>query len=402
MDLFNYRRKKKPQQDAGLGFGFLTYGSGASFRSEKAMLLSTVYRCVELITDSVAQLPLAAYSVTPEGYRTRLTGDARAHLLDCEPNARMTRFSFIKTLVASMLLRGNGYAYISRDGKGTPTGLHLIPAEYVVITYPNTLDAPVRYTIAGKTDIPAADIIHILNFSDNGVEGISTIQHAVNSLEIAESADKSAKGFFRGGCNVGGILKVLSALTQRQKKELKDSWSNAFSADGTPNGVAVLEGNMEYHPTTVNPKDAMLLESRQYSVVDICRFFGVSPTKCYDLSKSSYNTLEQANLSFLTDTLSPILTKIELEFERKLFPTSTHAGIEVRFDTSQYLRADKSAQAQFYSTLFNLGAITPNEIRREIDLPPVDAGNRLFVQVNMQPLENYTANTPPDESKNIN
>ena len=158
--------------------------------------------------------------------------------------------------------------------------------------------------------------------------------------------------------------------------------------------MAVLQANMRYQPISVNPKDAMLLESRQFSVFDICRFFGVSPTKVFDLSKSSYNTLEQTNLSFLSDTLAPILKKIELEIERKLFPREKHQGIEVRFDTNQLLRGDKAAQAQFYNTLFSIGAITPNEIRREVDLPPLEGGNTTFVQVNLQTLDR--AVNPPE------
>lgn len=110
---------------------------------------------------------------------------------------------------------------------------------------------------------------------------------------------------------------------------------------GSPNGVAVLEGNFTFEPITVNPSDAQLLETRQFNVVDICRFFGVSPVKAFDLSKSSYSTVEATELAFLTDTLSPLLEKIELEFERKLYKPNEKDSIDVRFDTAMLLRADK-------------------------------------------------------------
>lgn len=382
------------RRGGGLSFGFLNYGGGRSFNQENAMHLPAVYRCVELISDSVAQLPLKIFAVDSKGFRAEINNHPLCHLLNCEPNPRMTAFVFKKTLVTSMLLGGNGYAYVQRDDAGEPIGLHYIPNEYVTIVPSDRLDMPVSYTIGTAVNIPASNMLHILNYSADGVEGVSTITHAADTLGVADAAEKQAKGFFDNGCNVGGILTIERTMTEKQLKETQAAWRAAFGASGTPNGVAVLQGDMKYQPITVNPKDAMLLESRQFSVIDICRFFGVSPTKVFDLSKSSYNTLEQTNLSFLSDTLAPILKKIELEIERKLFPREKHQGIEVRFDTNQLLRGDKAAQAQFYNTLFSIGAITPNEIRREVDLPPLEGGNTTFVQVNLQTLDR--AVNPPE------
>ena len=140
---------------------------------------------------------------------------------------------------------------------------------------------------------------------------------------------------------------------------------------------------MDFQPITVNPADAQLLETRQFNVVDICRFFGVSPVKAFDLSKSSYSTVEATELAFLTDTLSPLIEKIEEEFERKLYKPSEKDSIDVRFNTSALLRADKQSLANYYNTLFNIGVVSPNEIRRELDLPAIDNGNNTFVQVNI-------------------
>ena len=136
---------------------------------------------------------------------------------------------------------------------------------------------------------------------------------------------------------------------------------------------------MDYEPITVSPADSQLLETREFNVVDICRFFGVSPVKAFDLSKSSYSTIEASELAFLTDTLSPLLEKIEEEFERKLYKPSEKDSITVRFDTSVLLRADKQSLANYYSTLFNIGAITINEIRSQLDLPYIDGGDNAFV-----------------------
>ena len=395
--------KKRPEtvEERSSTFDYLMYNTGANYGTSKAMLLSTVYRCVEVISDSVAQLPLEPYKIDGNGYRLKFTTHPTYRILNKEPNNRMTRFTFIKTLVVSTLLKGNGFAYIERDNKGNATALHYIPSELVTIVPPTTIGDNVLYNVTGfGNSIEACNMIHILNFSYDGITGISTLSHAKNTLGLALDSESHASGFFKGGANLAGILTVQSTLTSKQKQDLKTSWQTAFSpSTGQPNGVAVLEGNMEFKPITVNPSDAQLLETREFNVIDICRFFGVSPVKAFDLSKSSYSTVEATNLSFLTDTLSPLLEKIELEFERKIYKPSEKESIDVRFDTSRLLRADKQSLATYYSTLFNIGVVSPNEIRREIDLPSIDGGDNHFVQVNLMEVNKAALNVPT--SKNV-
>lgn len=403
MSWFNKKKKEVAVEERGNTFDYLLYNSGCNYTTSKAMLLSTVYRCVEVISDSVAQLPLEPYRVDAQGYKIKFTTHPTYRLLNAEPNSKMTRFTFIKTLIVSTLLKGNGFAFIERDEEGNAKALHYIPSELVTIIPPKTLGDNIVYSVTGLSNlIEACNMIHILNFSYDGITGISTLSHAKHTLGLASDSEAHASGFFKGGANLAGILTVQSTLTTKQKEALKSSWQTAFSPQtGQPNGVAVLEGNMEFKPITVNPSDAQLLETRQFNVIDICRFFGVSPVKAFDLSKSSYSTVEATNLSFLTDTLSPLLEKIELEFERKLYKPSEKANIDVRFDTSRILRADKQSLANYYSTLFNIGVVSCNEIRKEIDLPAVEGGNSHFVQVNLATLQNATQLQPTDKSVEI-
>ena len=390
------KRKEQPKvEERSSMFDYLTYNSASSYTTEKAMLLSTVYRCVEVISDSIAQLPLEPYKMDSQGYKIKFTSHPTYKLLNKEPNPRMTRFDFIKVLIVSTLLKGNGYAYIERDERGNAKGLHFLPSDIVTIIRPKTLSEAVSYSIAGLGKVESCNMIHIKNFSYDGIEGVSTLRHARNSLGLAVDSEAHAAGFFKGGANLAGILKSTTNLNSQQKDQLKRSWQMAFSpATGTPNGVAVLEGNLTFEPITVNPTDAQLLETRQFNVVDICRFFGVSPVKAFDLTKSSYSTVEATNLSFLTETLSPLLEKIELEFERKLYKPSEKDSIDVRFDTATLLRADKAALAQYYNTLFNIGVVSPNDIRKQLDLPAIEGGDNTFVQVNIQTLERAVSDEP--------
>lgn len=393
---FGNKRKEQPKvEERGYFADYLSYNCATNYTTEKSMLLSTVYRCVEVISDSVAQLPLEPYKIDSQGYKIKFTSHPTYKLLNKEPNPRMTRFDFVKVLIVSTLLKGNGYAFIERDDKGNAQGLHFIPAELVTIIRPKSLKESVSYSIAGLGTVESCNMIHIKNFSYDGIEGVSTLKHARNTLGLSTDAEAHAAGFFKGGANLAGILKSQTNLTSQQKNDLKRSWQMAFSpATGTPNGVAVLEGNLSFEPITVNPTDAQLLETRQFNVVDICRFFGVSPVKAFDLSKSSYSTVEATNLSFLTETLSPLLEKIEEEFERKLYKPSEKDSIDVRFDTATLLRADKQSLANYYQTLFNIGVVSPNDIRKQLDLPAMEGGDNTFVQVNIQTLERAVSSIP--------
>lgn len=390
---FKFWKKNKPEERASAVFGdYLLYNTASSYANNKAMLLSAVYRCVEVISDSIAQLPCEPYRIDSDGCKIKFTKHPTYNLLNREPNQNMSKFTFMKTMVVSMLLTGNAYALIERDERGNAKALYYIPTELVTILKPQTITDTISYSITGmKNVVEDCNMIHILNFTSDGYEGISTLAYARKTLGLAMDAEANAEGFFKGGANVAGILKCNSPLATKQKESLKSSWNSAFNGStGTPNGIAVLDADLDFQSVTVNPSDAQLLETRQFNVIDICRFFGVSPVKAFDLSKSSYNTIEQMQLAFLTDTLQPLLEKIECEFQRKLYKPSEKDNITVRFSTAPLLRADKQSQANYYNTLFQMGVMTINEIRRELDLPHLENGDTSFVQVNVQTLKNAT------------
>lgn len=400
--MFGFGKKKQVTEERSSNglFDFLLYNGTSGYTTDRSMLLSAVYRCVEVISDSVAQLPLEPYQMDAKGYKTKYISHTSYKLLNKEPNPRMTRFTFIKTLIVSTLLKGNGYAYIERDKTGNAIGLHIIPSDYVTIITPKKLNETVKYSVKGIGIIESCNMIHILNFSYDGITGISTLQHARHTLGLTMDSEAHAAGFFKGGANLAGILKVDGNVSEKQRNDIKSAWQSAFNPQsGNPNGIAVIQGNMNFEPITVNPADAQLLETRQFNVIDVCRFFGVSPVKAFDLSKSSYSTVEATELAFLTDTLAPLLEKIELEFERKLYKPSEKDSIDVRFDTSTLLRADKQSLANYYRELFNIGVISPNEIRMQLDLPAIEGGDNTFVQVNIQPISRAIN---PNEDNNDN
>lgn len=373
---------------------------------ENAMLLSTVYRCVDVISDSVAQLPLETFSIDTEGFKRPFINHPIYSLMNDEPNEDMTRFTFFKTMVASILLRGNAYAYIERDFRGNTVQLIYLQDHQVSIEWILDTDGVKRkrYRVVGfKELVEPKDMIHFLNFSYDGIIGVSTLTHARQSLGIATDSEAHAAKFFKGGANMAGIMTIEGTRVKTdQKQQNYDEWSKRTDPiTGNSNGIVILEGNMKYQPISINPKDSQLLESRQFNVVDICRFFSVSPVKAFDLREANYSTVEATQLGFLTDTVAPMLVKIELELQRKLFKNSERGKVKIEFNTTGFLRADKAAQGTYLNQMFQIGAMTPNEIRRENNLPKVEYGDNAFVQVNIQTLERASKNNDIEIQKNV-
>ena len=399
MGLFN--RKKpvavEPEQRSVVEeqsvFGLaLNYNGFSTYKTSQALALSAVYRCVEVITNGVASLPVKLYKVDEKGYKHSLNNEL-SYVLSKRPNKKMNAFTFYKLLVKDVLMAGNAYALILRDGKKV-VGLQYVPAGLVS---PIDMIDHIEYMVTGiKGNVRQDDIIHIMNYSENGVYGISVLTHARRVLGIADSGDKAAQNFYQsGGCS-SGFLKFEGPSSGKQREEILSAWNQATGGPNNgPNGIPVLPSNVSYTQLSVDPSDAQLLESREFSVVEICRFFGVSPNMCFDLSHASYNNSEMAELAFLNDTLRPLLTKIEMELEIKLF--NPEDNLDIKFDVSELLRTDKKSQAEYFTKLFNMGTMSPNDIRKELDMEPVEGGDIHVAQVNLTSIKNLeTINATAD------
>lgn len=399
MGLFDRLFKNKSveeRSDSGYFGGMaLNYSSYNGYQQNKALLLSAVYRCVECISDTVAQLPLKLYSIDARGYKVEDTGNELYDVLTRQPNEKMTAFSLLKAAVISTVLTGNGYILIRREGKKVKD-LVYIPSGLV-----NIIETPekIEYQITGfKQLVPASDMIHLKNISLDGVRGVSTLQYARITLGIASASENTANNFFKSGGAISGILSTPNPLSSKQKEDARQSWAAAYGSNNDKNGIAVLDGNWSFQELSISPADAQLLESRKFNVIDIARFFGVPPTKLYDTAGVNYNSLEMSQLAFLTDCIQPLLVKIEQEFECKLFNRGERGKYEVKFDTTMMLRTDKTSLSTYYNTMFNMGVYSPNEIRKALDMTAIEGGDQHVAQVNLTTLENIAkmAQTPID------
>ena len=396
--IFDFLRRKKEQR--ALEIDKLMEAVGK--QDVKPMSLSTVYRCVAVISESVAMLPIVLYEVNGEAMRKLTALDhPLVSVLNSAPDSRMTRYTFLQAIVRSMLLRGNGFAHIERK-RGAVSLIFLHPDSVEMVKKKGDNGQPyLVYKVKGFDRLlDASEVLHFINLSDNGLVGESVLEHARRSLNIAGNAEGQAENYYNGDGMPSGILSIASRMTAEQKEANYKAWKDRMT--NNPGGVMILEGTTQsYTPINISAADRQLLEVRSFSVQDICRFFGCSPVKAFDLTHSSYSTVEALQLEFLTDTLQPMLTNIEMELHRKLFYGADAAKYAIKFNTGELLRADKSSQAQYFSQLVQLGLMTPNEARIELNLPPMKGGNALYMQGAMMPVEqiiNNNKNNATNES----
>ena len=346
-----YNVSYDPTNAVGLPYGY----ASNPISIQLSMQLSAVYRCVEVISDAIAsQSWLVQEWDMNEGFVTDPFHQS-AYMLNTEPAPYMSRYTMMKMLVTKMLLEGNGYLEIKRNQRGDPVRLDLV-TELVKMFLRK--DGNVYYEVGDGTErgriVEGENMIHLINFSYDGLTGVSTLKHAADTMSLAYSSERTAKGFFSSGANMSGIISAEGKMTKEKATQIKNSWSEAFNVStGNPGGIAVMEGGLEFKPITVNPKDAQMLETRQYNVIEICRFFGVSPSKVFDSNNLTYSNIESFQLGFLTDTIIPLDAKIEAEFNRKLFRPSLRQKTRLNLNIDELLRANLDARANYASKMFH-------------------------------------------------
>ena len=362
---------RTPGDSSSGGLGLTTLlGTGSS----NPMGISAVYAAVSLISNTIASIPIQVRKVNKDGYQETIHDHYLLPLFDHNDND-ITRFEMIKYTIQSLLLKGNGFIYVYRDGTGRARGLRWLPGDSVSIVY-NQVSNDLYYIcpLVSNKRIEPVNMLHFKVNSYDGINGRSVISYATRSIKNANATENSAMNFYDSGCNLNGVLKVNGSLTPQQKQDIRQSWRETMDGQG----LAVLQGNMEYTPIQMNVSDAQLIESRQFNVNDIARFFNINPTLLGDLTHSAYNTLEAAQEEFLVHTLMPYISIIEQEMTRKLFPPSEW-DYTINLDEIAILRTDKKNQADYYTQLLEKGVLSVNEVRKALGYAEVEGGDKHIV-----------------------
>lgn len=365
--------------------------SGKRVNEKTAMQMTAVYSCVRILSETLASLPLHIYEITDLGSK-KATNHYLYNLLHNEPNNEMTSFIFRETLMTHLLLWGNAYAQIIRNGKGDVLGLYpLMPDKMKVDRDENNTIFYEYTTNDGKVKLTTQDVLHIPGLGFDGLVGYSPIAMAKNAIGMAIAAEEYGAKFFSNGATPSGILEHPG--TVKNTEILRESWTRGFSGNNS-HKVAILEEGMKYTPISISPNEAQFLETRKFQINEIARIFRVPPHMVGDLEKSSFSNIEQQSLEFVKYTLDPWVIRFEQAFNRRLLRDKEKSKFYIKFNLEGLLRGDYQSRMNGYAIGRQNGWMSANDIRKleNLDKIPKEEGGDLYlINGNMLPLKNAGA-----------
>ena len=409
-----FKSRDKPQnRTAGSNYAFFMGGttSGKTVTERSAMQMTAVYSCVRILSEAVAGLPLHLYKYTDSGGMAMALDHPLYRLLHDEPNPEMSSFVFRETLMTHLLLWGNAYAQIIRNGKNEIVALYpLMPNKmsvdrdesgHLYYTYYRGSDEAIKNKEFAVTLQPS-DVLHIPGLGFDGLVGYSPIAMAKNAIGMAIACEEYGAKFFANGAAPGGVLEHPGTIKDPQR--VRESWQSTFGGSGNANKIAVLEEGMKYTPIGISPEQAQFLETRKFQINEIARIFRVPPHMVGDLEKSSFSNIEQQSLEFVKYTLDPWVIRWEQSIQRSLLSRDEKAVYFVKFNLEGLLRGDYQSRMNGYAIGRQNGWMSANDIRELENLdriPAEDGGDLYLINGNMLPLKNAGAfaNTPTDDGK---
>ncbi len=401
MGLFSglFRARDAPQnRTSGSAYSFFMGGStsGKRVNERSSMQMTAVYSCVRILSEAVAGLPLHFYRYTDNGGKEKAADHPLYFLLHDEPNPEMTSFVFRETLMTHLLLWGNAYSQIIRNGKGEVIALYpLMPDRMNVerdskgqLYYEYTVSMDDAPTVKGSTVVlPPTEVLHIPGLGFDGLVGYSPIAMAKNAIGMAIACEEYGAKFFANGAQPSGVLEHPGTL--KDPSRVRESWQSTFGGSHNANKVAVLEEGMKYTPISISPEQAQFLETRKFQINEIARIFRVPPHMVGDLEKSSFSNIEQQSLEFVKYTLDPWVSRWEQSMARSLLTAEEKKKYFVKFNVDGLLRGDYQSRMNGYAVGRQNGWMSANDIREleNLDRIPEELGGDLYlINGNMMPL----------------
>ncbi len=401
---FGFKARDTPQNaTSGSAYRFLFGGTtaGKPVTERSAMQMTAVYSCVRVLAEALAGLPLHLYTFTPEGGKEKATNHPLYFLLHSEPNNEMTSFVFRETLMTHLLLWGNAYAQIIRNGKGEILALYpLMPNRMTVnrdgqgnLIYSYQTSQEDAKTLKGSfVDLKAEDVLHIPGLGFDGLVGYSPIAMAKNAIGMAIACEEFGAKFFANGAAPSGVLEHPNTL--KDPKRVRESWNATFGGSTNSNKVAVLEEGMKYTQIAIAPDQAQFLETRKFQINEIARIFKVPPHMIGDLEKSSFSNIEQQSLEFVKYTLEPWVSRWEQAMARVLLKPNEKKEFFISFNLDGLLRGDYESRMNGYATARQNGWMSANDIRALENLDKISAdegGDYYLINGNMTKLQDAGA-----------
>jgi len=396
-----FKARDKPQDalnGSGYSFMFGRSAAGQAVNERSAMQMSAVYACVRILAESIASLPLHFYQYNDAGGKEKAVNHPLYWLLHDEPNPEMSSFSFRETLMTHLLLWGNAYAQIIRNGRGEVIALYpLMPDRMTVdrdargrIYYEYTRSDSDANTLGKKSTVILSpeDVFHIPGLGFDGLVGYSPIAMAKQAIGMGLACDEYGAAFYQNGAQPGGVLEHPNVV--KDPKRVRESWNAIYQGSRNAHRIAVLEEGMTYKPITISPEQAQFLETRKFQIDEIARIFRVPPHMIGDLEKSSFSNIEQQSLEFVKYTLAPWISRWEQAIQRSLLLMSERTRYFARFNVEGLLRGDYQSRMNGYAVARQNGWMSANDIREleSLDMIPDEQGGNLYlINGNMTKLE---------------
>lgn len=375
--------------DAGYSFLFGRTTSGKPVNERTAMQTTAVYACVRILAEAIASLPLHVYEYQDDGGKKLVHDHPLYYLLHDEPNPEMTSFVFRETLMSHLLIWGNAYAQIIRDGAGRVLGLYpLLPDKMdvqrddkgnIYYVYSRNSDENPMFKEYGNIKLKAEDVLHIPGLGFDGLIGYSPIAMAKNAVGMTLACEEYGASFFANGANPSGVLEHPGVLKDPSK--VRESWNSVYRGVSNAHKIAVLEEGMKYRQIGIPPEEAQFLETRKFQINEIARLYRIPPHMVGDLDKSSFSNIEQQSLEFVKYTLDPWVIRWEQSLQRSLLLPSEKGKYFIKLNVDGLLRGDYQSRMNGYAVGRQNGWFSANDIREMENMNPIpdEEGGNLYL-----------------------
>ncbi|RVQ23042.1 phage portal protein [Sinorhizobium meliloti] len=364
--------------------------AGEPITDQNILAISAVWACVNLLAGTIASLPLMVYRTNSRGERTLARDHPLFRILHDSPNYDQTATDFWEFSSASIELWGNSYAAIERNGGGRVAALTPLRPDSVSVRRLENGNLEYRWTKDGENHVGSdRAILHMRGFGGDPLGGMSTLHFGRHAFGLARAIDRAAAGTFSNGMIAQTALTFERWLTDEQRNLAETKLSEKYIGAKNSGRPIILEGGTKIDVLSIKPEDAQMLESRGFSVEEVCRFFGVPPFMVGHTQKvTSFGSgLEQQVLGFQKFTLRRRLKRIEQALEKQLLtPAERAAGLTIEFNLEGLLRGDSTARAAFYQSALANGWMTINEVREKENLPRVEGGDVPRMQMQNVPI----------------
>lgn len=371
------------------------FGTGETLvTSNNAQRIATVFACVNIKANALAVMGIKTYQRTDKGkvedYESKLY-----NLLRYEPNSDLTASLYKKMISQDIDLRGNHYSQIIRNGMNEVVALYPLVADKMEVQF--NANGKRTYKYDGKY-IRTNRVLHIYDVPDaQGLKGLSKIEYAKQTLEFANNASKHGNKIFKNGSTPSGAFETLETLSDEAYKRLQENIVDKYTGIDNSGKPLLLEGGLTFKPLALKNSDAEWLESRRFNREEIAAIFGVPTSMINDATATAYGNLEQKYLEFYSGTIFPLTTIIEEQLRQSLVRPENKAKTSIKFKYNTMLRVDAATRANYYQTRFNIGSISPNEIRAYEDENGFDGGDEKYVQLNLSTVKNLNKGVPTNE-----